>query len=130
MKIWVCSSGSYSDCYNTCAYTDEATAKAVSAAYGWNDPEELEVDPPVPAEIPQGLTYYAVRMKRNGDTDGYQSVHPTSYPGEDHHYEARPEWGSFGYESFAFYCWARDKEHAVKIANERRIMWLANEQRN
>jgi hypothetical protein len=127
MKIWVCSTGDYSDRYDTCAYTDEATAKAVSAAYGWNNPEELEVDPPVPVEIPQGLTYYRVRMSRDGSTNSYRSIEPIGYPAEDAHYPVT-QWTR--QESFVFYCWARDAEHAVKIANERRIIWLANEQRN
>lgn len=72
MKVWLCSDGSYSDYHVNAVYTDEAAAKRVSDAYGWNDPEAIELDPPVPPEVPAGLMHYRVCMEVSGELVGGQ----------------------------------------------------------
>jgi hypothetical protein len=124
-KIWVCDTGWYSDRYTTAVYSDEKTAREVSAAYGWNDPEPYELDPPVPPEIPQGLKRFNLWMYVDG------SLRPGCGPkiadiGEDTFYEG-PVWpDKKEMPMWRYFCWARDEQHAIKIANDRRIAWLAD----
>jgi hypothetical protein len=127
MKVWLCSDGSYSDYSVTAIYSDEATARLVTAAYGWdNEPEEMDLDPEIPQEVRDGLSAYGVLMWENGD------VHRVSKEEDDWYKEGRwidnyrdwdnpPRTGRL----FGMNCWARDEQHAIKIANERRIMSLA-----
>jgi hypothetical protein len=125
MKVWMCSTGCYSDYIVTAIYSDEATARQVTVAYGWdNEPEEIELDPIVPPEVRQGISHFYVNIAKNGDV---RHVGLTSYDADQkdewHHAKWQPE----PYRDWlTVHCWARDKEQAVKIANERRIASLAN----
>jgi hypothetical protein len=123
VKVWVCTAGSYSDYRVHSIYTDEATAKRVSGAFDLNDPIEMEADPKLPQPVRDGLFMYCVVMSKNGDKS---RLHRTSYELPDSFkpyvgWQTEEEKGGF-----LIYCWARDDNHAVKIANERRIQILAN----
>lgn len=125
MKVWLCSDGSYSDKHPTAIYSDEATAREVTKAYGWeNDPEEFDLDPEVPQEIRAGMFYWVVRLWENGDLERAWITEPSDFYFKD-------EWQDAPYMSprhdrvFRTGCWARDQEHAVKIANERRAISIA-----
>lgn len=125
MKVWLCSTGCYSDKYVTAVYTDEAIAHQVSKAYGWdNDPEEYDLDPEVPQEVRAGMSFWAVRLWENGDLERTWITEPSEWYLKD-------GWDDAPYMSprhdrvFRTGCWARDQEHAVKIANERRAMSIA-----
>jgi hypothetical protein len=125
----MCSSGEYSDYGVEAIYSDEATALQCSKAYGWNDPVEMDLDPPVRPEVKAGRINYRVLMWVD---DG--KVYYTSHAGEPH--EWHKDWVE-DYRSYCFarrkgllmtvYCWANDKDHAIKIANERRIAWKLNQ---
>lgn len=90
-----------------------------------NSVEEYELD--ALPEHPNGYWLYSVVIKRDGTA--------TADPYGDDYYELAfwppcvvnsndPEWQ----EQAEMAIWARDEKHAIKIANERRIMLLANGQ--
>lgn len=117
MKIYLVTDGKYSDfCVLGAFSTMEKAERGKVLLDSYNDIEEFELDS-VP-EAPPGLLPYGVNMKKNGDaanayrksTDGFEVSHRFS------------EWGD---GTFYAYVYARDKEHAIKIANEKRIMELA-----
>ena len=82
--------------------------------YRTDDVEEFDMDT-VP-EHPPGLLAWTVLMERSGDCQ----VHPQS---PDNMKEVR----SLTCSGKKLYCyvWARDKEHAAKIANEMRAVAIA-----
>jgi hypothetical protein len=126
MKVWICTNGEYSDYHIVGVYTNEATARRVSEAYGWNEPEgRWEVDPAVPSEIVAGMSRYGVSIwADNGDvahTWITDAIVEDRWLPEKRTVErgTRMREGILG----TIRCWARDKDHAIKIAGERRIAW-------
>jgi hypothetical protein len=118
MKIYLVTDGEYSDYRIVGAFSTMEKAergKVLLASY--NDVEEFELDG-IPGSPPGLLPFKAV-MKRNGDNanawretiDGFKPAHRFT------------QWD--GGMWFWTYTFARDKEHAIKIANEKRIMELA-----
>jgi hypothetical protein len=124
VKIWLCADGSCSDYRVTAVFTDGERAKEISKARAWQqDPVEIEVDPVQPSEIDQGLQNWYVVLKSNGDfVEAY--ITSDDRPQSD---RTAPRFmsGREVCEARLFFMWARDREHAIKIANERRIAWLA-----
>lgn len=118
-EVWICSDGEYSDYRVTAIYSDEAVAKRISQAYGWNDPDVFELDAvEIPSEAQHGLNYYSVHLHPDeGDKSWVQAIKPSDWKGNG--------WYSASYKRvgdvmrFNALCWAKDKEHAVKIAAER-----------
>lgn len=82
----------------------------------FNDPEEISVDEAI---LPSGLQPYNVTMDTNGDNT--EVCYSESY--------------NYWYKGFGlhknrltFKVLAKDKAHAIKIANDRRIQLIANKQ--
>ena len=118
-KVYLVTEGCYSD-YHICgAFSTEAKAKEAAALLTEGDIEELEIDPVSPH--PPGLTFWFVEMQRDGAVSHarQQSVSLTDKTIEN---DAPLSTG----ESWRLNMWAKDKGHAVKIANERRIQMLAS----
>lgn len=118
-KVYLVTEGCYSD-YRICgAFSTEAKAKEAMALLFNGDVEEFELDPVSPH--PPGMTFWFVEMLRDGtvSTAHQQSVSLTDKASE---YDAPLLKG----ESWRLNMWAKDKDHAVKIANERRIQMLAS----
>jgi hypothetical protein len=127
--VYAVNSGEYSDYHIDAIFTTREIAEKYMQTFkkegygGYNDIEEWELDRWM-TEIDQGLTHYRVIMYRSGNV---HSVVISEYPD---HSNGKVNWMDRAYwnpsEPWAnFYVWARDKEHAVKIANERRIQALA-----
>lgn len=111
---YVVTRGEYSD-YRICGvYLTQEEAGEAATFFG-GDIEEWQVgNVPRP---PKGMMAWRVIMGRDGTTHhAYGETHEDI--GEDERFS----------ESWAFHMWARDKEHAVKIANERRVQLIANNQ--
>lgn len=125
MKVWICSKGSYSDYGVTAVYSDETLAKRTSQAYGWNDPVEMEVDPETPSEVRSGCSFFGVVMMNDGTYYHTYLTEPNSWTSEDRPYDRVSGPSGQAGPGCAYFCWARDEAHAIKIANERRIMRLA-----
>lgn len=123
LRVWICTNGSYSDYHIKALYSDESIAKRLSEAYGWNEPKEFEVDAiEPPSEAKQGLNYYSVHLHPDeGDQSWSQVLEPSN--GKGIGWYPAYSWVTSGKSNdvmrFNTLCWAKDKEHAVKIAAER-----------
>ena len=133
--IYAVSSGSYSD-YRVCAlFSTKALAEKYMEANvdswdSYNDIEEYQLDPDKD-ELVGGYVYWKVEMLVSGDRAKAER-------------SAKQEWNHDQMIGDTFnggkripldkekrvwfsYCYAKDEQHAIKIANERRIQYLATE---
>ena len=123
-KIYVVTSGRYSDYHIDGVFDNEKLAQGFIVAFANNtdmNVEEWTLNPFKP-EIKKGLKAFFVRMAKDGrtmdvamedSTYGFRGGLPMSllnYDVED---------------NMISYCWAEDEQHAIKITNEKRIMALA-----
>lgn len=120
-KIYVVTCGEYSD-YGIEAIFDnkELAEKFISCFewYDWHQPtvEEWELNP-LKKEIKSGLNPFFVRMGKDGVTLDVHKVEDfPSFIGL-----ARFDFTNNMYIS----CMAKDEKHAIKIANEKRLMLIA-----
>lgn len=125
MKVWVCTTGAYSDYQVIGVRLTEESARALLSAFeDANDPEEYDTEDLAEPEdqARHGLFRWRVCMLKDGtvrsafrlDFEAPPSVEICKlYPyGE----------GNFGIEACVY---ARDKQHAVKIVNEHRAQLIA-----
>ena len=137
-KIYVVTAGSYSDyricgVYSTQEKADEASEQYTSD-YDKAHPEEYELD--YLPDHPKGMIAWSVFMDRDGNSiEGYDdasrcglrndfSFSPRHVPQDT--WDSR-RGGFLGITNgVLFYVWARDKEHAIKIANEKRIQLIVS----
>ena len=127
-KIYAVSRGCYSDYRVVALFSTESDAKLFMERHPdrfneWNDVEVYELDSNV-EKLREGFSYFFVHMRRDGSaTADVSSTFINGMPcaafGGD---PSRPE-----SQSFTWYGWARDAAHAVKIANEHRLMLIAQE---
>lgn len=127
MDVYLISAGCYSDWHPTGAFSSRELAEAAIAAYkehGAKDVNDsidvftLDAMPYAPDE--HGLKHYYVRMRRDGDAIVDQWADPLAPDDDD---DVAPYGGRV-----PFHISARDEQHAVKIANERRIALIASDQ--
>lgn len=127
-KVYLVTSGSYSDYHIEAAFSTEELAEAYKKRWGDSYDsyvEEWDLDPVDPHQHPN-LSFFQVQMWRNGDTLQCKSASPLSAE-EDR--IASPAWKG-RMPLLITYCWARDKKHAVKIANEKRTQAIAEGRMN
>ena len=124
MTIYLISTGAYSDYAIRGAYSTRENAEAANR-YFCGAIEEYEIDAPVDDDIiqrvPPGMFAWQVTM----DDDGDSTVERISAECFSIHYDWHPRMGR-GQNSVEFRVAARDEEHAVKIANERRVALIAS----
>jgi hypothetical protein len=130
-KVYAVNAGSYSD-YGICGiFSTRENAEKYMQAFprktysSYNDIEEYELDEYV-SEIDRGLLLFWVRMYKDGEV--FEVVQREGYGGGP---DSPVSWMTHGHWSpkkpwANFYVWAHDKDEAIKIANERRIMDLAS----
>lgn len=129
--IYIVTSGSYSDYTIVAPFLEKAKAAALVCALSTNSSEyrideyrieEYTVDDNASymTRILHGYKLYYILMKKNGDSSIYIHTSPTC---SQYHniYSYDPT-----YKTLSCYIWAKSKEHAVKIANERRTRMIAN----
>jgi hypothetical protein len=136
-EIYLLSDGDYSDYHIKAIFSTPEKRAAYKAIFGGSD-EDMELDPEVPQEAAQGLTYYEVCLWKNGDR--YGDVKNFNAYSLDEYYRSTKEqvitpqkfYRKDAWEGRAlpdtlywFYMWAENPVHAVKIANERRLLKLA-----
>jgi hypothetical protein len=119
MKIYVVESGYYSDKDVVGVYSTLEKAKEAAKIYAANEGiEEWELDA-LPEGHRPGLFGYEVSMSRDGNHHSLFRTAPSTDDG----------WFPFSHTSselqICFTLNARDDEHALKIANERRAMLIA-----
>ena len=115
--VYVVTDGDYSD-YRICAICATLEmAEYAKRLYGAdNDIEEWVLDE-LP-EHPKGLLYFTVYMEHNGHVHSVGQSSPPYNPARTG--ELEPSWGG----RMSCSVWAEDKQHAVKIVNEKRIQML------
>jgi hypothetical protein len=133
MTIYVVTCGEYSD-YGICAlFSTHERARAymaLSPPNTFNDIEEYGLDPLL-EDIIDNRRSYVVRMELNGDNAHAEWIRMgTRSPGV--HYQ-KP-WTQYGTNtdmpaSLITYVNARSPDHAIKIANERRVAWKLEQDR-
>lgn len=112
MNVYIVSTGCYSDWSIVAICSSEEKAKDVMALYPKSDLNEIETWELDAHGNRPGQRIWQVRMNPEGETSW---VEPCPHLHED--YISSPE--------RCFHMFAKDKTHAVKIANERRIQLLA-----
>lgn len=144
MRIFMVTDGSYSDYHVLGLYSNEALAREAKELFNAdNEVSEFELD--AMPEHPPGMLPWEVAMDRDGNVR-----YPVDYPVDRKVADAKPrrigfmeglrDWRPYGdITSFdsrmnmskrssglvVFEMWARDPEHAIKIANERRTRLIA-----
>jgi len=119
--IYAVSSGEYSDYGIEAIFSSLALAEAWIAsfpirAYGERRIEEYELDP---LDLSDGSRrHWFVRLQR--ETGAVKECNQDDYwSGESTGMDVK--------DGFYTHCFATDEKHAIKIANERRIQWMAKE---
>jgi hypothetical protein len=129
-KVYLVSRGSYSN-YSIEAVFDslelaELYTKTFPGSGGYDCEPSIEtytLNPLVP-EMRAGMALYELEMDRNGEVS-YLRAAPDVDPAAVR-YVARPYSGGKGLpQRFSVYVLATDEQHAVKIANERRVQMIA-----
>lgn len=128
-KVWIVTSGQYSDCRTDGVFSSKASADAfIAAMYPDDDGDcngayEVTLDTCID-KISQGLLVWNVQMRVDGTTDavrqgGNRQMHHAGYRIRD--------WGVWEarYLVLDAVVWARDERHAVKIVNEHRAQLIA-----
>ena len=127
-KIYAVSRGCYSDYRVVALFSTESDAKLFVERHPdqfneWNDVEVYELDSNV-EKLREGFSHFFVQMRRDGSTiacridTSIRDRAPTAFSGDP----SRPQT-----QWFNWYGLARDTAHAVKIANEHRLMLIAQE---
>lgn len=117
MKLFVVTSGEYSDFKISGIYSSKEKAEWARKLFATeNQIEEWELDS-IPIH-PSGMILFKVRMDKNGTVRDCYIV------------DASDKWNQWfpAAEVMAvdFIVWARDIEHAIKIANEKRTQLIAS----
>lgn len=118
-KVYVVTSGCYSDYGIEAIFSTKEFAEEFINSRSFNIPEEIEewcIDDKEHLDfIKKGLCYYAVELERNGDVASIKKSDGDV-----------PYLGNRYIDLFEFYVTAKNEKHAIKIANERRSMMIAN----
>jgi len=139
MIVYVLTKGEYSDYHIEGVFTDKSLADLYINSHLDIKTEEYETDV-LDEKIKKGYLYFSVLMDANGNTEEVLKDNP-SY--EDYYRDARqtrlhykpgynfvtsnkiPDYAEYlPTGKWRFYIWAKTKEGAVKIANERRTALL------
>lgn len=126
--IYVLTSGSYSD-YTIIAVfsTKELATRLIELGHG-DDIEEYELDAFGDEWLAKHITRWRVTMELDTadvtDVFPYQLVEQDS---PDNHYSHIEKYGYMDKGRFITYVRADTQERAVKVAMERRSVWLANQ---
>lgn len=115
-KVYIITKGAYSD-YHICAVaSDKNMAEKLCRAYTNNDRHKARIEEYDLNERPEDVRIrYCVEI-----TDDDVEVCVDDYDNKEH------EFGDMG--DFTAYVLARDQEHAVKIAQDRRAEYLAKKE--
>lgn len=126
MKLYTASAGNYSDWHILGIFDNKEQAELVQDLHCSDNPiEEWELNK-VPAH-PPGLVFWTVCMQKDGTTLKVKRI-SMAWDGPDnvatpcHHDHSL---GTPIPRYMEFWHWAKDEQHAVKIANEKRVQLLA-----
>lgn len=117
MKLFVVTSGEYSDFKISGIYSSKEKAEWARKLFATeNQIEEWELDS-IPIH-PSGMLLFMVRMEKSGMVRDFGTVNAS---------DKLPHWSpAIEIPAVDFVVWARDIEHATKIANEKRTQLIAS----
>jgi hypothetical protein len=118
-SVFVVIGGEYDDWSIEGGYTTKEKAEEMSKLAGGAYVREIELD--TYPEHPEGTYLYQVEMKKTGEVLEVMCGTNVVYGRE----EVDPTCIDEVVLSAYFRMWARDREHAIEIANERRLKILA-----
>lgn len=129
MKIYILTSGSYSDYHIVGATTDENVAFELKKKFG-ADIEVFENRSDADVRSINGMRRYRVTMLANGNTFGRTTL-DDDFKWYVPEFESKPVYNIYQHVDhkeprMGVYCWARNTEHAVKISNEIRVQLIAS----
>lgn len=120
MKVYIVNYGCDSEREVIAVFSSPKNADEYAEKFSDCHVEEYEIDTPENLDLleeKRGLKYFKVVMKRNGEVAiGYGLTYPRQ----------GSEYGLYENRILYSNSWARDEQHAIKIANERRAMLIAN----
>ena len=135
MKVWTIESGQYSDyrvdgIFSTRENAEAVAAKLTSEGKGWHDYriEERELDPGVEG-LREGYGCFVVWMLRDGTVESVRQWEwdiSDSTPEVWRRSQAPINQGKNVPDCLNTTVFARDEQHAIKIANEQRAQLIAN----
>lgn len=140
MKVYLVSTGCHSDYTPRAIYSTKELALEANRFFG-NENEVEEFDLDVMPNHPAGMYPFEVLIDQDGNVHKVcfvtYEIGFNRFMKIDGKYEEMPDWvpdNSVGYgvrtlttqRFFTYRMWAKDEQHAVKIANERRAMAIAN----
>lgn len=134
-KIYVVTSGSYSDYHIVAVYDNKELAeKHKDLLRDGNDVEEYVLNED--ADLAQrGLKEFNVRMLRDGEVEmasqwdiGRGEEECNLEDDEQYYWKNGEKIVTASYKVLRVKCFAKDKQHAIKIANEKRIQLIAANQ--
>ncbi len=113
--VYIVTTGIYSDYQIRAVFSDETNAQTLAGKLAEaNDVEEWEVDSTI---IEPGMDLWQVTMTGAGEVLG----------AETETYAVASWWRVWERDgNLHGQCWANNREHAVKIANEKRLMMIAS----
>ena len=124
MKVYIATSGRYSDRRIMGVYSNEELATKAQDLYDAdNTIEEFELD--IYPDSPPGLFPWSVGMDADGNMPELYGGNPEREKAEDFKEMYLP-YSRYGKEKILmFYVWARDSDHAIKISGEKRAQLIA-----
>jgi hypothetical protein len=132
-KIYLVTAGEYSDYSIYGVYSTKELAEEAAEQFnirGGIETWDLDAIP----DHPPGKVMWIVNMRKDGSLVAEGAYRNGVRIGEANRIEYAPRWEYDGRKKdygrgvtayVSFYMWAEDKEHAVKIANERRAQLIA-----
>jgi hypothetical protein len=136
-KVWIIEQGSYSDYRVVGIFSTEQKAQQVcdwiNSRQTYGDKAEVTwrcLDPAIEL-LNSGLSQWRVQMLRDGSTERVEQQDDTyDLEGSAHIWDRprAPFYAGKGGVQAALVAkvWARDSDHAIKIANERRVQMIAS----
>lgn len=119
-KVYIVSSGSYSDYYIEAVFDSREKAEGYIASFGkydndFNDIEEYDLNPEIRIRGREGMFAYVVRLNENFEIKNcYAKEYVESLADE-----RKCEYDTIYKGVLKCHVWARDEKHAIKIAVDR-----------
>lgn len=122
--VYILTEGSYSDYHIVATFSTKELAEEAQKHCPDSVIEEYELDSLEIPEHPPGHTAWAVHINAKTNTincTGQLTSLGGYFKPKEEYYEGGGVSGELN--TFIVYCWARDKEHAEKIALDRYYQW-------
>ena len=128
MKVWVVGNGYYSDYENLAVFSSEGEAENFCEMLNAGSFDSFELDS-FANKFPKGKKLYHVTIDKSGDNASAYIIEPTldERPlGLRPFYLATCEFFPENDNMRRIECWAKDENHAIKIANDARVQAIAS----